>query len=83
MITIGVSLFLGASFITSVALVAAAALSGRVQDRVQAERSLLTAEFVYSIAEVELPRYTQRCQAAPVDAGTLSACSTPTPAPRR
>jgi hypothetical protein len=83
MITIVVSLFFGASFITSVALVAAAALAGRVQQKLEAECTLLTVESLHSIAEVELPGYKPRGQAAPVHAGVLAAFSTPTPAPRR
>jgi hypothetical protein len=83
MVPIVVSLFFGASFITSIALVAAAALAGRVQERVEAESTLSTAESLHSIAEVALPRDKQRGQAAPVHAGIFSAYSTSTPAPRR
>jgi hypothetical protein len=83
MVPIVVSLFFGASFITTVALVAAAALSGRVQQSMEAECTFVTAASLHSIAEVELPGYKQRRQKAPVHSGILSAYSTSTPAPRR
>jgi hypothetical protein len=72
MITAMVSLFLGASFVTSVSLVAACILSGKTQEAAERELALEPAwdscQAWRSIAEVELPRYSQRRQAAPAHA---------------
>jgi hypothetical protein len=69
MITVFVSLFLSASLITSIALVAACVLSGRGQEEVVAEQAFVTVESLRGIAEVELPRRGQRRQATPAHAG--------------
>jgi hypothetical protein len=72
MITAMVSLFLGASLVTSVSLVAACILSGRTHDAAERELALEPAlgacQDWLSIAEVELPRYSQRRQAIPAHA---------------
>jgi hypothetical protein len=64
MITAMISLFLGASFVTSVSLVAACILSGKTQAAAERELALEPAwdscHDWRSIAEVELPRYRQR-----------------------
>jgi hypothetical protein len=69
MITVLLSLFFGASFVTSVALVAACILSGRMQPTAEAEIALVPVESFRAIAEVELPKYSQRRQTAPLHAG--------------
>lgn len=67
MIVVLVSLFLSASFATSVAIIAACMMSGRVQRAIEAEAA--TAEAMRAIAEVELPKRRQRRHAAPAHAG--------------
>jgi hypothetical protein len=69
MITMLASLFFGASFVTTVALIAACMLSGRMQEVTEAETSLVTVESLRAIAEVELPKYRRRQSAVPVHAG--------------
>ncbi|MFN8464131.1 MAG: hypothetical protein U0X20_01210 [Caldilineaceae bacterium] len=69
MITVFVSLFFGASLLTSIALAAACMLSGRGQEECEAEQALVTVESLRGIAEVELPRRSQRRQATPAHVG--------------
>jgi hypothetical protein len=69
MITLLVGLFFGASFVTTVSLIAACMLSGRMQATVEAETSLVTVESLRTIAEVELPKYSRRGPATPAHAG--------------
>jgi predicted membrane protein len=69
MITLFISLFFGASFVTTVALVAACILSGRTQEASAAETVMVSVESLHGIAEVELPNYSQRRQSVPVHAG--------------
>lgn len=69
MITVLVSLFLGASFVTSIALVSACMLSGRGQEEVTMEQAMVSVESLQAIAEVELPRRGQLRQATPAHAG--------------
>jgi hypothetical protein len=69
MITVIVSLFFVASLVTSIMLVAACMLSGRRQETSEEEPMSVTVESLQSIAEVELPKYSQRRKTAPVHAG--------------
>jgi hypothetical protein len=61
MIAVIVSLFVGASVVTSVALIAACILSGRTQEVVaieaEFEPGLVPVESLRAIAEMELPKY--------------------------
>ena len=67
MIIVLVSLFLGASFVTSIAVVLACIVAGRGQEDATMEQALVL-ESLHAIAEVELPRRQMR-QAAPAHAG--------------
>jgi hypothetical protein len=69
MITVIVSLFFGASLVTSIALAAACMLSGQVQRAAEAELGWTSVESLHSIAEVELPNHSRRRQAKPAHAG--------------
>jgi hypothetical protein len=69
MITVFVSLFFGASLVTSIALAAACILSGRGQEEIEAEQAFVTVESLRGIAEVELPRRRQHRRATPAHAG--------------
>ena len=70
MITVIVSLFFGASLVTSIALAAACMLSGQVQRAAEAELGwTISVESLHSIAEVELPNHSRRRQAKPAHAG--------------
>jgi hypothetical protein len=69
MITVIVSLFFVASLVTSIMLVAACRLSGRMQETGEEEPISVTVESLQSIAEVELPKYSQRRKTAPAHAG--------------
>ncbi len=69
MITVLVSLFLGASFLTSIALVSACMLAGRGQEEVPMEQAMVSVESLQAIAEVELPRRGQLRQPTPAHAG--------------
>jgi len=69
MITVIVSLFFCASLVASISLVAACMLSGRGQVIGEEEPMQVTLESLRSIAEVELPKHSQRRQTAPARAG--------------
>lgn len=69
MIIVLVSLFLGASFLSSMALVAACMLSGRGQEEVSMEQAMVSVESMQAIAEVELSRRGKMRQATPAHAG--------------
>ncbi len=69
MITVLVSLFLGASFLTSLTLVAACMVSGRGQEEVTMAQAMVSVESLQAIAEVELPRRSQLRQAMQAHAG--------------
>jgi hypothetical protein len=73
MIAVIVSLFLGASVVTSVALIAACILSGRTQEVVgmnaQYELGLVPVESLRAIAEVELPKYKRARSSTPLHVG--------------
>jgi hypothetical protein len=69
MITVIISLFFGASLVTSIALAAACMLSGQVQRAAEVELGWIPVESLHAIAEVELPNHSRRRQVKPAHAG--------------
>ena len=69
MITVIISLFFGASLVTSIALAAACMLSGQGQRVAEVELGWIPVESLHAIAEVELSNHSRRRQVKPAHAG--------------
>jgi hypothetical protein len=69
MITLIVILYFGASLVSSLLLVAACMQSGRSQATAGEEPMLISVVLLQPIAEVDLPKQSQRRKPAPAHAG--------------